>query len=64
MKPMKRTTTGPTKPAYRYMIEGESVTFSDIAARIGTTPDGARYRFRKVRTMDGPVTWKRLKEAA
>ena len=64
MKPLIRTTKGPTKPAFRYVIEGESVTFADIAERIGTTPDGARYRFKKARTALGPVTWQKLKEAA
>jgi hypothetical protein len=64
MKPLRRTATGPTKPPFRYVIEGKSVTFAEIAERIGTTPNGARYRFSKVRKLAGPVTWQKLKEAA
>lgn len=64
MKPLLRRTKGPTKPAFRYLIEGESVTFAEIAKRIGTDPNGARYRFHKVRNLSGPITWQKLKEAA
>jgi hypothetical protein len=46
----------------RYLIEGESVTWKDIAARIGTTVNTAQQRWRAARKLAGPVTWERLRK--
>lgn len=48
-----------TQPS-RYMIERESVTTDEIAARLGLNLERARHRMRKAKQQPGPVTWARL----
>lgn len=61
---LKRTTTGPTKPAHRYLIEGEYVTVAQIAQRISKSPGTAWGRLNKLRSQPGPVTWAALHGSA
>lgn len=44
----------------RWCIEGESVTVTDIAARIGRSERVARERLQAAQASDGPVTWGKL----
>lgn len=48
------------RPA-RWRIEGENVTFAEIAKRIGVTPACAQQRMLSLRNASGPITWSRLK---
>lgn len=56
----KRNSAGPTRPAAKYLIEGESLTVAQIAQRLGTVRDNAYYRLRKAQRQPGPVTWGKL----
>lgn len=41
----------------RFLIEGEQVTYTDMAARLGIHPKAARSRFKTECRKPGPVTW-------
>lgn len=43
--------------ASRFLIEGESVTFQEIADKVGCTIDQAIKRHRREIKKDGPITW-------
>jgi DNA-directed RNA polymerase specialized sigma24 family protein len=44
-----------------HMIEGEQVTYAQMAARLGCTPTQATFRLSQERRKPGAVTWERLK---
>lgn len=51
---------GGSTPLTVYMIEGDSVTWAQMAERLGLTADCARKRFRALQKNGTPVTWKAL----
>lgn len=42
-------------------IEGQPVTYDDIAARLGITNEQAQYRMGRERKKPGAITWDRLR---
>jgi hypothetical protein len=44
-----------------YRIEGELLTWKEIAARVGVSVNLAQQRWKRAMAMPGPVTWARLK---
>jgi hypothetical protein len=48
----------------RFRIEGDTVTYSEIAKRLGISRTAAEQRMRRLRGASGPVTWKRLQRIA
>ena len=48
------------KPAALLMIEGESVTISQVADRLGVSHRTASGRLLDAQKQDGPVTWAKL----
>lgn len=48
----------------RFLIEGEHLTYAEIALRLGVNQTKAEALMRAARRQDGPVTWERLKGGA
>jgi transposase len=46
--------------ASTFRIEGENVSYADIAKRLGVTLSSAQKRMAKLRLASGSVTWERL----
>jgi hypothetical protein len=49
-----------TRPAERWRIESESLTYAEIAKRLGVSVDTARLRMQKLRGADGAITFAKL----
>lgn len=43
-----------------YRIEGDTVSMSDIAKRLGISESAARSRLKKLRGASGAIDWRRL----
>lgn len=49
------------KPQDVWRIDGEAVTYSDIAKRLDISINAARSRMHTLRSASGAITWDRLK---
>jgi hypothetical protein len=48
----------------RVRIEGDTVTYSEIAERLGISRAAAELRMRRLRGASGAITWARLQKVA
>lgn len=44
-----------------YLIEGEYVTYAQMAERMGVHESTAKSRFQKAKALPGPVTWEGMR---
>lgn len=43
-----------------WMVEGESVTYAQMSARLNCSVDAVKSRFEQARRMGRPITWQEL----